>query len=92
MQAVYTNGNDASWQVILYDQWITDPDKSSDAYSYIKEARALPKTPPGPPVPKSLTLIEITVYSNRSVRESMPQVKATCRTLDRIFKEWVHGY
>ena len=82
MQAVYTNGNrDASWKVILYDQWITDSDKSSDAYSYLKEARALPKTSP-----KKVTLIEITVYSNRSVHESMPQVKAACRKLDEIFK------
>ena len=88
MQAVYASANESNWNVILYDQWITDVDKSSDVYTYIGEARALPRFPPaGPPEPKNVALIEITVYSNKSVSECTRQVKATYETLENIYKE-----
>ena len=84
MQAVYSSENNAPWKVILYDQWIGCVDESCDSFAYIKEAKAYPNHPPGPPQPKKVTLIEITVYSNQT---GCPQVRAAYTTLEDIYKE-----
>ena len=80
VQAVYFVNRDPEWRVVLYQQWVGDPNPLLQGYGYLQEARAIPT-----PEPKDITYIEIN--SNQPHEDSHLQVGAARDAMKMMFPE-----